>query len=160
MDMRFFWGVVRYCVLIAVAIGAAYVGMSFSCMSVDSGFMLMRPEINSGQAKLVDRLYTDIRECNVGDVILFEHVADRITATWAGRIVAKPGDKFRTESGVLVVNGSRRSRGSAPALEVHKVPELMVPSGHVLVCYRHPVGAVLQMDRFLIPVSAIRGRVR
>jgi len=150
----------RYVLLVALAIALAYAGRSFSCIHVDDSFTLMRPEIKPGAMLLVDRHSTDLSKYDVGDVVCFECVTSEKAMTWAGRIAAKPGDTFRTESGALVVNGHRCKTGSAPALEKFKIPELMVPSGHVLVSFRHPPDSRLELGRFLVPVSAILGRVR
>jgi signal peptidase I len=137
---------IRYVILIAVAVAILHVGRSFSCVKVDSNFTAMQPEISDGAVLLIDRRPVRTVGLDPGDIICFTHTSGRGGVTWVGRIAALEGDSFEL-------------KGSVPSVAAASERAIMVPRGHVLVAYEHSSARSLELNKYLVPVTSIKGRV-
>lgn len=139
---------IRYIILIAVAAVILHVGRSFSCVQVDGNFTAMQPEISDGAVLLIDRRPVRTVGFDPGDIICFTDTSGRRRANWVGRIAALEGDSFELKGSVPSVAAAASSERA-----------IMVPRGHVLVAYEHSSARSLKLNRYLVPVTSIKGRV-
>ena len=149
----------KHVALIVVALLLVYVGRSFSCKQVDAEFTAMLPEIENGETLLIDRRAPRAGKLRRGDKICFSFASGSTNLTWAGCVAAVQGRTFEVKGGALTVNGKRYGPRREPSIGKFDTPPILVPRGYVLVTFNEPPKLIKRIDQYLVPITAIKGRI-
>lgn len=151
--------IVKYLFMLAVIFGMVYVGNSFSCHRVATGFLYMRPVIDENDLLLVDRRPARNLELQLEDVVCYTMTLPDRVATRFGRVLAFPGETFQVKDGVFIVDSQVRQTAAINGIKDYDIPPILVPKGHLLIMFDKPYSSRPLLDTQLVPFLEIVGRV-
>lgn len=140
----------EWVVLIAVALGIAFLIKSFLFQAFYIPSESMKPTLNVGDRVLVNKLSYDLHDVNRGDIAVFEapplaqsgDIKDLVK-----RVIGLPGETVTADGGTVVVDGRRLSEPYLPKGTTTSFPDVppgcgapadgqngcVVPEGHLFM---------------------------
>ena len=144
--------------LLVLVLVVYYLATSFAVVVVDEDATYMRPTLEPGGMRLLDRRRSRLLDLAADDIIVYRAVdSEHRTTRRFGRIAAGPGATVSVREQDLLVNGSRVTR--APSGLETLSTGLIVPRNSVFIVLDGSGAPALPLRERLVPRRNIIGRM-
>ena len=112
--------------IVSVLIAAFIIVFLYQPVRVEGTSML--PVLEDQDRLFINKIAYRVGEIHQGDVVVFEYPRDH-TKSYIKRVIGLPGERIRTDHGIVYVNGVRLSEPYVPARyeDDRSEPEVVVP---------------------------------